>query len=339
MRIEDAGTGMVLTRDVVDERGNLLLEKGITLTRMYIARLKRLGVTAVSVADPYAESLKQDKVISDVLREELMACFGMLFRMKAADILNFRPPAAYLAKANTVVDKVIDETAGQLDRMVNVQVRQPSDGEEQHAVNVCLLAVATGLYLRFERPLLRELAFGALLHDLGKSMLPAGDADKAFLHTIYGGELILRSNLGAAPARIAAEHHEAFDGTGHPKGLAAKDIHPLSRLVSIANHFDIAAEGSSWGGDLLTPQELLATMAAAGNRLFDANLLRAFFSTAAVFPVGSLVRLSTGRTGYVVANRPHFPLRPVVRVVEEDGHTDIDLAVRSNVAIVGLVGY
>ncbi len=339
MRIEDAGTGMVLNRDVVDERGNLLLEKGITLTRTYISRLKRLGVTAVSVVDPYAESLKQDKVISDVLRDELRGCFGALFRMKAADILNFRPPAAHLEKVDTVVDKVIDEVAGQLDRMVNVQIRQPTEGEEQHAVNVCLMAVATGLYLKYERPVLRELALGALLHDLGKSMLPAGDADKVFLHTIYGRELILRSNLCATAARVAAEHHEAFDGTGHPKGLAAKDVHPLSRLVSIANYFDCAAEGSSWGGDLLTPQELLATMSAAGNRLFDANLLRAFLSTTALVPVGSLVRLNTGRTGYVVANRPHFPLRPVVRVVEEDGHTDIDLALRPNVAIARFVGY
>ncbi len=337
MRIEDAGTGMVLTRDVVDERGNLLLEKGITLTSTYIKRLKRLGVIAVSVADPYAESLRQDKVISDALRDELSACFGALFRMKAADILNFRPPAVHLERVNTVVEMVIDEAAERLDRMVNVQIRQPSDGEEQHAVNVCLLAVATGLYLKYERPVLRELALGALLHDLGKSMLPAGDTDKAFLHTIYGRELILRSNLCASAARVAAEHHEAFDGTGHPKGLAAKDVHPLSRLVSIANYFDSAAEGSSWGGDLLTPQELLTTMSLAGNRLFDANLLRAFFNTAALYPVGSLVRLNTGRTGYVVSNRPHFPLRPVVRVVEETEHADIDLALKPNVAIVALV--
>jgi putative nucleotidyltransferase with HDIG domain len=335
MRIDDTGAGMVLTQDVVDERGNLLLEKGITLTRTYIARLKRLGVETLCVADPYAESLKQARVISPVLRAELNACFAELFHMKAADILNFRPPAAHLQKINTVVERVIDETSGQLDQIVNVQVRQPSEDETQHAVNVCLMAVITGLYLKFERSILRELALGALLHDLGKSMLPAGDPDKAYLHTIYGRELISRSNLSAAVARIAAEHHEAYDGSGHPKGLTVKDVHPLSRLVCIVNYFDNALNEDD--ASEKPRQETFETMAAAGNQLFDLNLLRAFLNTAAIFPVGSLVRLNTGRAGYVVANRVHFPLRPVVRIIEDYGHTDIDLVLKPNVIITGLI--
>ncbi|HWQ60730.1 MAG TPA: HD domain-containing phosphohydrolase [Negativicutes bacterium] len=335
MRIDDAGAGMILTQDVVDDRGNLLLEKGITLTRSYIARLKRMGVDSLCVSDPYAESLKQVKVISPVLRTELTTCFTELFHMKAADILNFKPPAAHMTKINTVVDKVIDETAGQLDQIVNVQVRQPSEDETQHAVNVCLLAVVTGLYLKFERNILRELALGALLHDLGKSMLPLGDSDKAFLHTIYGRELILRSNLSSAVARIAAEHHEMFDGSGYPKGLTAKDVHPLSRLVCIVNYFDNAMHESD--SDEKPRQETFESLADGGNRLFDLNLLRAFLNTAAIFPVGSLVRLNTGRTGYVVANRVHFPLRPVVRIIEDYGHTDLDLVLKPNISITGLI--
>lgn len=335
MRIDDAGAGMVLTQDVVDDRGNLLLEKGITLTRSYIARLKRLGVASVAVQDPFAESLKQHEVISPALRAELADCFTELFRMKAADILNFRPPAAHLQKVNTVIDSVIGEAAGQLDQVVNIQVRQPSDDETQHAVNVCLLSVITGLYLKFEQSVLRELALGALLHDLGKSMLPAGDSDRAYLHTIYGRELLLRSNLSTVVARIAAEHHEAFDGTGYPKGLVAKDVHPLSRLVAIANHFDSAVTASDREGK--PRHEIVDRMMAGGNTLFDLNLLRAFLNTVAVFPVGSLVRLNTGRVGYVVGNRVHFPLRPVVRVIEDYGHTDIDLVLKPNVAITELI--
>ncbi|MDT8902960.1 HD-GYP domain-containing protein [Anaeroselena agilis] len=335
MRVDDAGAGMVLTQDVVDERGNLLLEKGITLTRTYIARLKRLGVENICIFDPYAESLKQATVVSPALRTELRECFSTLFRMKSWDILNFKPPAAHMHRIGSAVDSVIDDAAGQLDQIVNVQVREPSADETQHAVNVCLLAVVTGLYLKFERSILRDLAFGALFHDLGKSMLPAGDQDKAFLHTIYGRELLLRSNVSAAVTRIAAEHHEAFDGTGHPKGLAAKDVHPLSRLVCIVNHFDNAISENERSGE--SRQEIIDGMMAGGNRLFDMNLLRAFLNTAALFPVGSLVRLNTGRTGYVVTNRAHFPLRPVVRVIEDYGHTDIDLVLKPNVVITELI--
>jgi HD-GYP domain-containing protein (c-di-GMP phosphodiesterase class II) len=334
MRIEDAGAGMVLTRDILDERGKLLLEKGITLTKKYISRLKRLGVTRVSVFDPYAESLKRDNVISPLLRAELRDCFSALFQMKAWDILNFRPPAAHLQRVDAAVERVIDEAAGQLDRVVNLQVRKPHEDETQHAVNVCLMAVITGLYLRFERGILRDLALGALFHDLGKSMLPPEDNDKAFLHTIYGRELLLRSNVSTAVTRVAAEHHEAFDGSGHPKGLMAKDVHPLSRLVCIVNYFDTAMEEETLGSKR---QAIVDGMLAGGNRLYDLNLLRAFLNTAALFPVGSLVRLNIGQTGYVTANRVHFPLRPVVRVINDYGHTDLDLVLKPNIVITELI--
>ncbi len=334
VRIDDAGAGMVLTQDVVDERGKLLLEKGITLTKKYISHLKRLGVTKVNVFDPYAESLKQAGVVSPLLRTELRDCFSALFQMKAWDILNFRPPASHLQRIGSAVDSVIDEAAGQLDQVVNLQVRQPREDETQHAVNVCLMAVITGLYLRFERSILRDLALGALFHDLGKSMLPSADSDKAFLHTIYGRELLLRSNVSTAVTRIAAEHHEAFDGSGHPKGLLAKDVHPLSRLVCIVNHFDTVMDESVQG---YKRQAIIDGMLAGGNRLYDLNLLRAFLNTAALFPVGSLVRLNTGQTGYVTANRVHFPLRPMVRVLDDYGHTDLDLVLRPNIVITELI--
>jgi len=335
MRIEDTGVGMILTQDVIDERGNLLLEKGIGLTKKYISRLKNLGISTVSVTDPYAESLKKQKVISPELRENLTQCFTELFRMKAADILNFKPPASHLQKLNSVMDNIIDETTAQLDQVVNIQVRNPSQDETQHAVNVCLLSLITGLYLKFDRPVLQELALGALLHDLGKSMLPVGDPDKAYLHAIYGRELLLRSNLNTIVARIAGEHHEFFNGEGHPKGLIGRDIHPLSRLVSIANYFDGTLQGSILHH--LPRQEVVEEMMGAGDARFDLNLLRAFLNTVAIFPVGTFVRLNTGKSAYVIRNKTHFPLRPVVRVMEDFGHVDIDLVIKPNITIAEII--
>lgn len=335
MRVEDAGVGMILTQDVLDERGNLLLEKGIKLTRNYIARLKRLGVTTVTVTDPYAESLKQNKILNPEIRTELNDCFSTLFSMKAADILNFKPPVDQIQRLNTVIENVIDDVGDRVDQAVNAHVRQPSVDETQHAVNVCLLSIITGIYLKFERKVIHELALGALLHDLGKSMLPYGDKDKSYLHTIYGRELLFRSNLSPVISRIAAEHHESFDGSGYPKALTGRDIHPLSRLVCIANYFDIALKESA---ENKTPrQEIVEEMMGAGNTRFDLNLLRAFLNNVALFPVGGLVRLNNGKTAYVINNRVHFPLRPMVRIVEDYGFTDIDLVLKPNVTITDLI--
>jgi len=84
-------------------------------------------------------------------------------------------------------------------------------------------------------------------------------------------------------------------------------------------------------------QEIVETMMAAGNTQFDLNSLRAFFHSVAVFPVGSLVELNTHKTGYVVKNSAHYPLRPIVRIFDDISYTDVDLVLKPNITIVKVI--
>jgi len=177
---------------------------------------------------------------------------------------------------NFVIDQVIAETTIKLDQGASIAVYQPSKDETQHAINVCLLSVTTGLYLKFEPATLRHLALGALFHDLGKSILPPNDNDKAYLHTIYGRELVSRNNLSPVASRIVAEHHEFFNGSGYPKGLSRRNIHPLSRLVCITDYFDNALYECS---HTKKQQDVITEMIDDESNKFDLNLLRAFLGS------------------------------------------------------------
>lgn len=337
MQLVHVQPGMTLAYDVFDHRGNLLLEKGITLTAAYIGRLKQLGVTSVRIADKYADSLRQP-VINEELREELTLCFRALLTMRADDLANQKLQLMYLEQIGTVMDKVMDDTQRRFPHILNVQIRQPLEDEIQHGINVCLLSLVTGFYLKLQQPLLKDLALGALFHDLGKTVVPFDDIDPVntlVFHPLFGRELLVKSKFGPTVARIAAEHHEAFDGSGYPMKLSGNALHPLSRIVIIANYYDTALAKAEADG---TPrQELVEKMMAQGNTMFDLNLLRAFFNTVAVFPVGSLVQLNLNKTAYVVKNNFHSPLRPVVRIVENGRAEDLDLVLRPNITINNLL--
>lgn len=337
MRIEHVKAGMVLAEDILDEHGHLLLEKGISLTEAYLSRMRSLGIRILPIADTYANSLKVDTAVTSQLREELSLCFRALFYLKSEELLAQKLRTVYIRQLNSTVDSVITQVEGQLHRIINVQVRTPSTTEVEHAVNVCLLSVITGLYLRFPRAVLQELALGALLHDIGKSLVPQKGQipSEPSFHCLAGQNLLLRSGVGSVIARIAAEHHEYYDGSGKPAGITNLKTHPLSRIVAVANYFDIAVSQANADG---TPRhEVMERLLASGNIQFDLNVLRAFCHTVAIYPIGSLVKLSNGELGYVVENQTQFPLRPIVRISPNDNPTDINLVFKPQIIIEELI--
>ncbi|SEP37545.1 HD-GYP domain-containing protein [Propionispora vibrioides] len=340
MRVENAKTGMVLAKDLTDTAGKLLLEKGITLTEAYIHRLKQLGIPHVYVTDPYADSLRPPDVITASLRTELLHCFTYIFKATTEEFLQSEQRSVLLRRLTTATDSTITHLEQQMPQIMNCQVRQPSPDDSNHAINVCLLSVITGLYLKMPRPILRDLALGALLHDTGKNVIPLASDDNlpaGDLHTSLGYQFLLKAGVGKTVAGIAAQHHEHYDGTGVPNGLSGQAIHPLARLVAIANRYDRDVAQAMLDGTPL--HEISERMMSAGNTLYDLNLLKAFFHTVVVYPVGSLVRLNTGQTGYVINNRMHFPLRPTIRLVNNQGQTamDINLVYRPTLTITELI--
>jgi len=140
-----------------------------------------------------------------------------------------------------------------------------------HSVNVCSYAVALGIKLGLTTPDLRELGFGSLLHDIGKSRVPLAVLQKAASltreeralmqwHPIWGVEM-LEASLRARPlARmVVLHHHERLDGSGYPCGLTEPAISPLVRVVSVADVYDALTSQRPYRGPMC-PFDALALM-------------------------------------------------------------------------------
>jgi putative two-component system response regulator len=130
------------------------------------------------------------------------------------------------------------------------------DMSGEHGYRVGKLASLLADELNWSREASISLEFAARLHDIGKMGVPdrillnsqaLKDAERHFIgaHTVIGAELLARSNVPQLRMAedVARCHHERWDGTGYPSGLAGKRIPIHARIVALADVFDALTHG------------------------------------------------------------------------------------------------
>lgn len=197
----------------------------------------------------------------------------------------------------------------------------------QHALNVTTLSLMLARYQGLSAEALHTVAVGALLHDIGKLLLPAplrpidGEADvlahhEQREHVAQGLRLGMAMGLDGAVLQIIGQHHENGDGSGLPQGLRAEALALPARIVALANHYDRLCNPRHHGQRPYTPQEAQAQLRAHCRHPADAALLAALVQLLGLHPPGSVVQLSDERIAVVVAVHADQPLRPSVRVYD-----------------------
>jgi len=156
-----------------------------------------------------------------------------------------------------------------------------------HVTNVAILASALGESVGMSGDGLRELTEAALLHDIGKWMLPKRILTKAGqltdderlavqMHPVTGAK-ILSSSPGISNLSIVAafEHHQRIDGRGYPSTRRGRPPSLLSQIVQVADIFDALRSDRPYRGGL-PAEECLAIMGRDAGRSFDSALFEAF---------------------------------------------------------------
>jgi HD-GYP domain-containing protein (c-di-GMP phosphodiesterase class II) len=116
-------------------------------------------------------------------------------------------------------------------------------------VRVAALATMLGSSIGMDAAELRQLRIAALLHDVGKILIPTeilrkagplsvAEASTVRRHTVYGGTILRRIPVLAFAASTARWHHERWDGLGYPDGMVGNDIPLHARVVSVADALD-----------------------------------------------------------------------------------------------------
>ena len=119
---------------------------------------------------------------------------------------------------------------------------------EGHARRVAHLSVCLGRELGFDERRLERLHFAALLHDVGMLKLDTRrpQPKSAYRsHVVLGQRMLARIRVWEDLAPFVMHHHECWDGTGYPEGLAGEDIPLEARIIGLAEAVDSLTSGSA----------------------------------------------------------------------------------------------
>lgn len=229
--------------------------------------------------------------------------------------LDARPQESMDAVADLAgesVDTLLSDPNAAVMLMV-AQARQRSDAA--HALSVMTMSLLMAQQLGIDNDEAKLIAMGAMLHDVGKATLPASILRKTDRNRHE--EAVYRQHPGRGHARLVGlgvdvpapvldavlHHHERIDGAGFPDNLAGPDLRLAARIVAIADRFDTLTNPID-PAKAVSPFEALAAMWTRDRGMLDEALLQHFIVSLGIYPPGTLVQLTDGRTGVVVVAAP-----------------------------------
>lgn len=229
--------------------------------------------------------------------------------------------------ASEIVDDMVGSLARNRDAMLTlISIQNKDEYTFNHSINVSVMMAAFCKYLGMSAEEIKLFTTGALFHDLGKTMIP----DEILLkpgryteeefnimkeHPALGKNILDKmQKVEQEISNIVFEHHERMDGTGYPKGLTGYEISLGGRIAAIVDVYDALTSDRPYkNGD--APTEVLKYLFESAPRQYDLELLQKFIHSVGIYPIGSLVRLSTGFLGIVVESPKKNILKPTVLLV------------------------
>lgn len=228
--------------------------------------------------------------------------------------------------AQKMVEEITDSVSRNPGALISLaRLKTVDDYTYMHSVAVCAMMVALSKQLGQDAEQTRLAGLAGLMHDLGKAMMPMDvlnkpgkltDAEFSIIktHPVEGHRLLLTGqNVGDVVLDVCLHHHEKTDGSGYPKGLKDSEISVFAKMGAVCDVYDAITSNRPYkvGWD---PAESLRKMAEWSNGHFDGKIFQAFVKSLGIYPIGSLVRLTSGRLGVVIDQTGKSLTMPVVKV-------------------------
>jgi putative nucleotidyltransferase with HDIG domain len=288
--------------------GRILLGSSIRLTDTYIKRIQSMGIHNLAISNPileragliYEETLPEDKKTEAI--KTLKRAFDDAGEGKVLDIDSISMTARMILESVRL---------NQIIRLDNDLVAE--DYVYGHCLNVAALTAVIGHDMDYNIVRMRGLIMGALLHDIGKVL---DDSAKEEEHPSRGFAYVRKiRKYSTLSAHVVYAHHEKYDGTGFPRGIAGDKIHEYARITAVADVYDRLVSSPEPGKECLLPHQAYEAVMALSSSYLDKRIADLFLMKAPLYPVGSFVVLDRQYIGIVTDVRPKMQARPTVLLI------------------------
>lgn len=212
-----------------------------------------------------------------------------------------------------------------------------------HTFSTFCIALNLAQILDYSDDDIEALGIAALVHEVGWTQIPIhlmgkltryNPTEKKLVekHTEIALKTLSQCSFPATSLRIVAEHHELCDGQGYPYKLHSAQIHPLSKLFAVVDHYDALVHQLVDMPGMLPATAIKQLHSGAEKKAYDQAMVAQLISLLGIYPVSSAVKLNDGSLGLVRCVPPNDHLRPLVEIrIDASGKvldtpTFIDLA-------------
>ncbi len=201
----------------------------------------------------------------------------------------------------------------------------------QKSLKVSTIAMAMAIEAGFDEHVVREIGVASLVHDWGMLMVPE-DLRMArrrlsqleFLeiqkHPGYTLDLLRNvDGLSATVSIIAYQVHERMDGSGYPRGKTGPNIHPASRIISVADTFVSMSAPRPHRPPLMKYAVMESLLRQVRQGLFAPDVVRSLLVTHSLFGIGSYVLLDDQSIAQVIRRNKDDYSKPIVKRILTPG--------------------